>query len=94
MRRMLVALSTAAALALTGTGAAHAQDLPAEMTYGSQGMDRLSSDNASDAQTTEGVQLLSADYAIGSSGFFLVGLILYHVGALLPQDVKIPLSTA
>ncbi len=94
MRRRLVALSTAAAVALAGTGVAHAQDLPEEMTYGSQGMELLSSGNATEAETTEGVQLIATDYAIGSSGLFLLGLVLYHLGALLPRDARIPLSTA
>lgn len=111
MRRTLLALSTAAAVTLAGTGisAAHAQqgpglssqsstagdgeDLPAELTLGSQGMELLSSGGDSD-DATEGLRLLATDYVIGSSGVFVVGLILYHLAGALPNDVKIPLSNS
>ncbi|MDR7329228.1 hypothetical protein [Corynebacterium guangdongense] len=94
MRRTLVALSTAAAVTLAGTGAAHAQDLPEQMTYGSQGWDLLSSDSATGEQNVEAVRLLSADYAVGSSVFFLAGLVLHQLADVLPQGAEIPLSTA
>ncbi|MCS5479915.1 hypothetical protein NYP18_09630 [Corynebacterium sp. YIM 101645] len=94
MRRTLISLTTAAALALGFTPAAQAgpssllppevnskvQEVPAELRLGSTGAEMLSS-NPSPEQQREAAILLGRDWLIGIVGVVVIGGIVQAVSA-------------
>lgn len=94
MRRTLIALTTAAALALGSVPAAQAgpssmlpaeinskvQEVPADLRLGSSGAELLSS-NPSPQQQQEAAILLGRDWLIGLVGFVVIGGVIQAVSA-------------